>query len=100
MNVTLVIWGAIQKESELSKIIKKFGIRKSEIAYLGDDVNDVNIMEEIGLAACPSNANSSVFPFVDIISTKKGGEGCVRDIIEQVLRVQGKWRTNLGAKND
>lgn len=88
MNVSMVIWGAIKKESEIEKIEKKFMIQKSEMAFIGDDVNDVKVMEKVGFAVCPSDANPNVLPFVDFISTKKGGEGCFRDVADLILSVK------------
>ena len=57
-------------------------------------------MEKVGLSCCPSDAVSDVKAMVDYVSHKKGGEGCVREIIEQVLRVQGKWHFDLEGKKD
>ena len=88
MNVSFVVWGAIKKELEIPKIEKKFGVKKSEIAFIGDDVNDVSVMEKVGFAVCPSDANPNVLPFVDFISTKKGGEGCFRDTVDLILSVK------------
>ena len=67
---------------------------------MGDDVPDMVVMEQVAVGACPSDAVSDVKAIANYVSHKKGGEGCVREIIEQTLRVQGKWLTNIGAKND
>ena len=60
---------------------------------MGDDVPDRVIMEQVGVAACPVDAVPDIKAIAHYISHKKGGEGCVRDVIEQTLRVQGKWAT-------
>ena len=57
-------------------------------------------MKQVAVAACPQDAVADVKEISNYISHKKGGEGCVRDIVEQTLRVQGKWNTSVGAKND
>jgi 3-deoxy-D-manno-octulosonate 8-phosphate phosphatase (KDO 8-P phosphatase) len=57
-------------------------------------------MEKVGLSCCPADAVSDVKANVDYVSHKKGGEGCVREIIEQVLRVQGKWTLESGTGKD
>jgi 3-deoxy-D-manno-octulosonate 8-phosphate phosphatase (KDO 8-P phosphatase) len=57
-------------------------------------------MELVGLACCPNDAAPEIQKIAKYISYKKGGEGCARDIIEQVLRVQGKWNGNFNAKYD
>lgn len=62
-----------------------------EILYMGDDLPDWEIMKRVGVAACPNNSATEIKEICQYISSLKGGEGCVRDIIEQVLRVQGNW---------
>ena len=57
-------------------------------------------MEKVGLGCCPADATSDVKAIADYVSHKKGGEGCVRELIEQVLRVQGKWSLDIGAGKD
>jgi len=54
----------------------------------------------VGLACCPNDAATEIQQIAKYISNKKGGEGCVRDIIEQILRVQGKWESNFDATFD
>ena len=58
---------------------------------MGDDVADIGVMEKVGVATCPQDAVSDVKKIVDYVSPKKGGDGCVREILEQVMRVQNKW---------
>ena len=62
-----------------------------EILYMGDDLPDWDVMKRVGVAVCPSNSATEIKEICQYISALKGGEGCVRDIIEQVLRVQGNW---------
>ncbi|WP_317898251.1 KdsC family phosphatase [Aurantibacillus circumpalustris] len=62
-----------------------------EIVFMGDDLPDHEIMSRTGLAVCPNDAATEIKEICHYISPKNGGEGCVRDIIEQVLRVQGNW---------
>jgi 3-deoxy-D-manno-octulosonate 8-phosphate phosphatase (KDO 8-P phosphatase) len=66
-------------------------IMDEEVVFMGDDLPDHEIMSRVGLAVCPNDAVAEIKLLCQYISPKKGGEGCVRDIIEQVLRVQGKW---------
>ena len=61
------------------------------VLYMGDDIPDYAVMKLAGVAACPEDAVEEVKQVAHYISHKKGGEGCVRDVIEQVLKVQGKW---------
>jgi len=81
-------------------LLDSYNLKPEEILYIGDDVPDIPVMEQVGLSCCPSDAVSDVKAMVDYVSHKKGGEGCVREFIEQVLRVQGKWRLDIGAGKD
>jgi len=62
-----------------------------EILFMGDDLPDHEIMSRVGVAVCPADAATDIKDICCYVSDKKGGEGCVRDIIEQVLRVQNRW---------
>jgi 3-deoxy-D-manno-octulosonate 8-phosphate phosphatase (KDO 8-P phosphatase) len=61
------------------------------VLYMGDDIPDYAVMKKAGVAACPADAVEEVKSIAHYISHQKGGEGCVRDVIEQVLKIQGKW---------
>ena len=92
--------GAHHKQEPFQDLMDSYDLKPEEILYMGDDVPDIVVMEQVGVAACPQDAVSDVKEIANYVSHKKGGEGCVREIIEQTLRVQGKWLTNVGAKND
>ena len=92
--------GAHHKQEPFQDLMDSYDLKPEEILYMGDDVPDIVVMEQVAVAACPNDAVSDVKEIANYISHKKGGEGCVREIIEQTLRVQGKWLTNMGAKND
>jgi 3-deoxy-D-manno-octulosonate 8-phosphate phosphatase (KDO 8-P phosphatase) len=62
-----------------------------EVMYMGDDLPDWEVMSRVGVPACPNDAANEIKDICIYISDKKGGEGCVRDIIEQTMRAQGKW---------
>ncbi len=62
-----------------------------EVLYMGDDLPDWEVMSRVGVATCPYDAATEIKEICKYVSSKKGGEGCVRDVIEQVLRVQGNW---------
>ncbi len=64
---------------------KELGIDYNSVAYIGDDVNDLDIMERVGFTACPANAIDKVKSIVNVILTKKGGEGAVREFIDRYL---------------
>jgi len=70
------------------------------LLYMGDDIPDYPVMELVGLAACPKDAVPEIQNISHYISQKKGGNGCARDVIEQVLKVQDKWNGNFDATYD
>lgn len=74
--------------------LKKHGLRKEEVLFMGDDIPDIQIQQEAGVAVCPADAAEEIKTLSHYISPMKGGEGCVRDILEQVMKVQGKWMNN------
>ena len=92
--------GAHHKGDPFQDLLDSYELSPDEILYMGDDMPDIEVMEQVAVAACPQDAVVDVKAVSNYISHKKGGEGCVRDIVEQTLRVQGKWRKNIGAKND
>lgn len=71
--------------------IKLHDLKDEEIIFMGDDLPDYDIMSRVGVAACPNDAVPEVKSICQYVSPRNGGEGCVRDIIEQVMKVQGKW---------
>lgn len=70
---------------------KEKGLEWNQILFMGDDLPDVPLLQEAGVSACPADAVPEVKEICQYISTKKGGEGCVRDVIEKVLKLSGKW---------
>ncbi len=79
------------KLSKFNELVKKLNLNPEEVLYMGDDIPDIPLLKNVGLSVAPNDAVQEVLDTVDYISPKKGGDTCVRDIIEQVLRVQGKW---------
>ncbi|MFQ3579039.1 MAG: HAD hydrolase family protein [Bacteroidales bacterium] len=76
---------------DFNHCLTKYSLKPEEIMYMGDDLPDVKVMEQVILPACPSDACEEVKAISKYISYAIGGNGCVRDIIEQTLKVQGKW---------
>ncbi len=67
------------------------GIKPEEVAFVGDDIPDLGVLKVCGLAVCPSDAVAEVKEICDFVSYYSGGKGCIRDLVEQVLKVQNKW---------
>lgn len=82
------------KTASLNDFILITGIPANEILFMGDDLVDYEIMKKVGIATCPSDAVPEIKLISRYVSDRKGGEGCVRDVIEQVMRAQGKWFSN------
>jgi 3-deoxy-D-manno-octulosonate 8-phosphate phosphatase (KDO 8-P phosphatase) len=81
------------KAESLSDFIEKTGIEAKNILFMGDDLVDYKIMTQVGIPVCPKDAVADIKAISKYISDKNGGEGCVRDVIEQTLRAQDKWFT-------
>lgn len=94
LGVKEVIMHAAVKEKHFVRILEEYGLKAEEVAYMGDDIPDYNVMKMSGLACCPSDAANDILSVAQYISGRKGGYGCVRDVIEQILRAQGKWMTD------
>lgn len=69
----------------------KYMLSDKEILYMGDDIPDYEVMQVVGVAACPSDAAEEIKEIAVYMSNKAGGKGCVRDVIEQTLRVHNNW---------
>lgn len=93
-NVTDIYLGSHYKLPDFEDFCYKYSLSPSEVLFMGDDIPDIPIMEACGLPTCPSDAVAEVKKVSTFISPYKGGHGCVRDIIEQVLKVHGKWHSN------
>ena len=83
--------GTFDKISCLEDFLKKTGISKKEVLYMGDDLVDFHVMREVGLPVCPADAGDEIKSISKYISPQNGGEGCVRDVIEKTMLAQNKW---------
>ena len=66
-------------------------LNDEQVLFMGDDLPDYEVMSRVGVACCPKDSAPEIKSICSYISPKNGGEGCVRDVIEQVMRLQGKW---------
>ena len=97
LGIEDIYLGAHNKIKQYQALMEKYNLQPENVLYMGDDVPDYPVMKLVGLAACPNDAVREIQEVSTYISDKKGGEGCVRDVIEQVLRVQQKWDENIDA---
>ncbi len=91
LGVNPVYLGASNKAEQFKSYTQENNIKPENVLYMGDDIPDHAVMQLVGLPACPQDAVPEIKSVSKYISHKKGGEGAVRDVIEQVLKVQGKW---------
>lgn len=100
LGIEDVYLGAHNKIDQLNDYLTKNNIKKENVLYMGDDIPDYPVMKMVGLPCCPQDAVPEIKNISKYISHKKGGKGAARDVIEQVLKVQGKWSGNFSAKYD
>jgi len=91
LGITDIYLASANKEDDFDDFCMKYGIAEEQVLYMGDDLPDYLVMKRAGVATCPANAVEEIKSISAYISDKDGGTGCVRDVIEQVLRAQGKW---------
>ena len=94
LGVHEVMLKSHDKLPDLKKIIAKYKLKKEEILYMGDDIPDLEVLKYVGFSSCPNDAVQEIKQHCDYISNRNGGEGCVRDVIEQALKVTDKWDLN------
>ncbi|WP_115879293.1 KdsC family phosphatase [Lutibacter oceani] len=100
LGVTDIYLGTHNKMEQFEEYVAENNLNPENILFMGDDIPDYQVMKKVGLPACPKDAVSEIQNISLYISQKKGGLGCVRDVIEQVLKVQGKWNSQFDAKYD
>ena len=89
-----VFLGTESKIEVFHDYLKEHDVQNEQVLYLGDDIPDYLPMKESGIAACPADACEEIKAISHYISHLKGGRGCARDVIEQVMKAQGKWMTD------
>jgi len=77
-----------------------YNIKPEQVLYMGDDIPDYHVMKLVGLPTCPQDSSPEIKEISGYISHKNGGRGAVRDVIEQVMKVQGKWMEYFDGKHD
>ena len=100
LGIKDIYLGAHDKIIQYNELVEKYNLKPENVLYMGDDIPDYPVMKLVGVPCCPNDAAPEIQAVSKYISYKKGGEGCVRDVIEQILRVQGKWENNFSAKYD
>jgi 3-deoxy-D-manno-octulosonate 8-phosphate phosphatase (KDO 8-P phosphatase) len=92
LKIRHVYLGVKDKVQTLAHLCTELGVGTHEILYIGDDWPDYEVMKMVGVPCCPADAISEIQEISRHVSPKKGGKGCVREVIEMVMKKQGTWR--------
>ena len=93
LGVQDVFVGVPDKVVQLEAFLQQYRLLPGQVAFMGDDIPDLRVMQQVGVPACPADAAEEVRAISRFVSTRPGGRGCVRDLIEQTMKVQGNWMT-------
>ncbi len=91
LGIHEIYFQAHDKRTCVEELIKKYRLDKEEILFMGDDMPDVPAFDAVGMSACPADAVPDVKNSSMYVSPVKGGRGCVRDVLEKVMRARGDW---------
>ena len=97
LGVQDVCMGCAVKIDAYEHLLAKYGLADEQVLYVGDDIPDYEVMRRCGCPCCPADACPEIQNISLYVSNRNGGYGCGRDIVEQVLRVQGKWMSDRHA---
>lgn len=100
LGITDIHLGSPDKVKTFAAYSELNSINAEQVLYMGDDIPDYHVMQLVGLPACPQDASPEIKTISRYISHVNGGKGAARDVIEQVMRVQGKWNTFFDGKLD
>lgn len=100
LGISQIFLGLDSKIETYHTFVAQSGLTADQILYMGDDIPDLPVIKLAGLAVCPADAVEEIKAVCDYISLKKGGEGCVRDIIEKVLKIRGDWHDESPSAHD
>lgn len=95
LKVKHVYQGKPDKLPTFLSLVKKLELSFDEIAYMGDDILDLPILTRVGLAACPKDADIEVINRTPLVSNFIGGQGCVREVCELILKSQNLWQQHM-----
>ncbi len=97
LGLTEIYQGVAKKIKTYEALCEKYNLKDFEVMYMGDDIPDYEVMCRCGLPVCPADAAPEIKAISKYISHRNGGEGCARDVIEQVLKVHNIWMHNSEA---
>jgi 3-deoxy-D-manno-octulosonate 8-phosphate phosphatase (KDO 8-P phosphatase) len=100
LGITDIYLGVPNKVETFKEFTDIYTIQPENVLYMGDDIPDFHVMQLVGLPTCPQDAVPEIKKISKYISHVEGGKGAVRDVIEQVMKVQGKWMEHFDGKFD
>jgi 3-deoxy-D-manno-octulosonate 8-phosphate phosphatase (KDO 8-P phosphatase) len=100
LGITDIHLASPDKVATFKEYIELYNIKPEQVLYMGDDIPDFHVMQLVGLPTCPQDSSPEIKAISKYISHKNGGKGAVRDVIEQVMKVQGKWHLYYNGKHD
>ena len=100
LGISDIFLGSSNKVKTFQDYVNLHHIKPANILYMGDDIPDFHVMKLVGLSSCPQDAVPEIKAISKYISHKNGGKGAVRDVIEQVMKVQGKWHLYYDGNHD
>lgn len=92
LGITEIHMSIKDKMQFVSGYIDRNSLEWQEMLYMGDDLPDIQLLKAVGISCCPADAIAEIREFADYISPLHGGQGCVRDVIEKVLKINNHWR--------
>jgi 3-deoxy-D-manno-octulosonate 8-phosphate phosphatase (KDO 8-P phosphatase) len=100
LGITDIHLGTPDKVATFKEYIELYNIKPEQVLYMGDDIPDYHVMQLVGLPTCPQDASPEIKNISSYVSHITGGHGAGRDVIEQVMKVQGKWMAHFNGKLD
>ena len=100
LGLTDIYLGSSDKVETFKEYCEIYQINPENVLYMGDDIPDYHVMQLVGLPTCPQDASPEIKAISNYVSHKNGGKGAVREVIEQVMKVQGKWHLYYNGKHD
>jgi 3-deoxy-D-manno-octulosonate 8-phosphate phosphatase (KDO 8-P phosphatase) len=91
LGVKDIYLGKTDKMDAFDEFVHLYDLNPNEILYMGDDLPDYPVMRRVGCPVCPADAAQELFPIAVYVSPYAGGQGCVRDVVQQVMALQGEW---------
>jgi 3-deoxy-D-manno-octulosonate 8-phosphate phosphatase (KDO 8-P phosphatase) len=97
LKMAVVRQGVSDKRAAFAEILESEDLKPHEVAYMGDDLADLAVMQEAGLSAAPADAPLEVRSAAFMVTDARGGQGCLREFLEAILRARGDWERALQA---